>query len=71
MRSKSRRTLAAALIAAGASTMTPAPVEAGCTEDYVQCQISAWQKSNWVIRELKFIECFAGYVGCVKDASGF
>ncbi|MBW3660026.1 MAG: hypothetical protein KY397_00125 [Gemmatimonadetes bacterium] len=71
MRSSGRSILLAALVAVGASSVAPAPALAGCTEDYEGCQIIAWQKSNWLIRELKFIECFASFVGCVKGRTGF
>lgn len=66
-----RRILMAAFVAVVASSLAPQPAMAGCTEDYEDCQIAGWQKPNWLIRELKFIECFAEYLGCVKRASGF
>lgn len=71
MRPTGRKILLGFLIAVGASTFAPEPAVAGCTESYVDCQISAWQKRNWLIRELKFIECFAEYVGCVKSKTLF
>ena len=71
MRRGGRRILTVALVAVGAGAFAPAPAQAGCTEEYEECQIVAWQMSNWLIRELKFVECFAEYVGCLKAASGF
>lgn len=61
----------AALLTIGAGTVAPPPAVAGCTEKYEACQITGWQKPNWLIRELKFVECFADFVGCLKSAAGF
>lgn len=71
MRPIGRKILLGLLVAVGASTFAPEPAVAGCTEDYENCQIAAWQKRNWLIREVKFIECFAEYVGCIKSKTGF
>ncbi|MDX1660882.1 MAG: hypothetical protein R3326_03740 [Gemmatimonadota bacterium] len=71
MRPFGRTILLAMLVAVGATMLAPEPAVAGCTEEYADCQAIAWGKSHWLIRELKFIECFADYVGCVRKAAGF
>lgn len=71
MRKTGRTLLLAIALTIGAASMAPRPALAGCTEDYESCVIVGWQKPNAWIRELKFIECFATYVGCLRHAAGF
>lgn len=67
---RGRRVLLTALVAVAATSLAPEPALAGCTEEYESCQIAGWQKSNRLMRELKFIECFATFVGCVRGELG-
>jgi hypothetical protein len=57
--------LTAGLVAVAAA-FAPQPVAADtCTDNYEKCLNDTWDKEG-VSRFLADIECFAGYVGCVR-----
>lgn len=52
-------------MAATATTAFAAPARAECTESYMSCLREAYAIDSTVLREMKNIECFAGWTGCV------
>jgi hypothetical protein len=54
-------------IAIMAAFTTPSVLSAGCTENYMACLREAYEMESPVLREMKNIECGAGWAGCVVN----
>jgi hypothetical protein len=65
MMTKSRWILPMAIMLAVAAAVPPRAMAASCLNGYYRCLNDSWDTSG-ISRILADIDCFSGYVGCVR-----